>query len=55
MKSFGVSYVEPLLLEKSNSGTSIILNPAWKRENRASYLKTKRPREQNNISMNWKL
>ena len=54
MKSFGISYVEPLILGTTNSGKAMILSPAWKRENRADYLKTKRPREQDDISMNWK-
>ena len=54
MKSFGVSYVEPTILNNTNSGKSIILSSPWKRENRAEYLKTKRPKEQDSISMSWK-
>lgn len=54
LKSFGVSYVEPMILNNINSGKGTILTPAWKRENRAEYLKTKRPKEQNSISMSWK-
>lgn len=54
MKSFGVSYIEPTILSNTNSGKGILLKPAWKRENRAEFLKTKRPKEQDNISMSWK-
>lgn len=54
MKSFGVSYVEPIAFKNTNSGNGIVLKPAWKRENRADFLKTKRPKEQSKISMAWK-
>ena len=54
MKSFGVPYIEPKILSNINNGKEIILTPAWKRENRAEYLKTKRPKEQDNISMSWR-
>jgi len=54
MKSFGVSYIEPTILSNTNSGKGLVLKPAWKRENRAEFLKTKRPKEQDNISMSWK-
>lgn len=54
LKSFGVSYIDPTIANNSNSGKGLILKAAWKRENRAEFLKTKRPKEQDNISMAWK-
>ena len=54
MKSFGVPYIEPKILSRINSGKGTILTPAWERENRAEYLRTKRPKEQNNVSMPWR-
>lgn len=52
--SFGVSYVETTILNNTNSGKGLVLKPAWKRENRAEFLKTKRPKEEDDISMSWK-
>lgn len=54
LKSFGVSYIEPNIMNNTNFGKGLILKAAWKRENRASFLKTKRPKEQDDISMSWK-
>ena len=54
MKSFGVSYIEPTIFTNTNSGKGIILKPAWQREDRSEFLKTKRPKEQPKISMTWK-
>ena len=54
IKSFGTNYFESDILSKIKTGKGIILPPPWKRENRAEYLKTKRPKEQNEISMKWK-
>lgn len=54
MKSFGVSYLAPYLSKTTHSGRGVILSPAWKREYRSNFLKTKRPREQEHISMSWK-
>ncbi len=48
IKSFGVSYFQNIFKR------GLILSPAWQRENRASFLHTKRPKEQDKISMAWK-
>lgn len=53
MKSFGVPYVEPTVFT-SPSGKGLILAPAWKRETRSEFLKAKRPKEEEKISMSWK-
>lgn len=53
MKSFGVSYVEPQIYP-STFGKGLFLSPLWKQEKRSPYLKTKRPLEEDKISMNWK-
>ena len=54
LKSFGVSYLETHFVKNENSGKGIVLSPAWKRESRDEFLKTKRPKSQNDISMKWK-
>ena len=54
MKSFGVSYLEPYLPVNSKTSNGFLLSPAWKRENRAAFLETKRNNKQSNISMHWK-
>lgn len=40
----------------TNRKTSIsyFMKPIWKREHRADFLNTKRPKEENEISMEWK-
>lgn len=48
LKSFGISYFQNIF------SRGLILPPAWKRETRSSFLHTKRPKEQDNISMAWK-
>lgn len=53
MKSFGVPYVEPKV-ETSPFGKGLFLSPLWKRETRSETLKTKRPKEEDKISMKWK-
>lgn len=52
MKSFGVSYIESNFVNASDKG--MILSASWQRENRDHFLKTKRPKKQDNISMAWK-
>ena len=52
--SFGVPYTTALSPISGGKGTSFLLPPIWKREYRASYLNTKRPKKQNHISMGWK-
>lgn len=54
LKSFGVSYLETHFIKNSNAGKGVILSPAWKRESRNEFLKTKRPKLQDDISMKWK-
>lgn len=54
IKSFGVSYTQNIFSKNSNFGKGIVLSQPWKREDRADYLKTKRPKEQDKISMKWK-
>lgn len=56
LKSFGVSYFTPFLpIRKlfTNSGTFI--KPFWNREKRDSYLNTKRPVQEEQFSMKWRL
>ena len=54
LKSFGVPYLSPYApLNKSNNSTYFI-KPAWKRENRDEFLKTKNSKEQDHISMKWR-
>lgn len=53
MKSFGVPYVEPKI-QTSPSGKGLILSALWRRETRSEFLKTKRPKEEDKISMKWK-
>lgn len=54
MQSFGVAYSTPYSHIKSSKNTGIVLPPIWKREDRASFLGTKRVKKQENISMKWK-
>lgn len=55
LKSFGVSYLEPYTpFANLNTDISLLQKPIWKREYRADFLNTKRPKEQNNISLKWK-
>ena len=53
MKSFGIPYVEPTIFTNP-SGKGLVLAPAWKREKRSEFLRSKRPKEENKISMAWK-
>lgn len=55
LNSFGVSYFAPYLPYKSSEEfPNYYLNPIWKREKRDKFLKTKRPFEEEKISMNWR-
>ena len=55
MKSFGVSYLAPLLPNTGNqSHFGIFLIPAWKRESRDAFLATKKEKKEKHISMEWK-
>lgn len=55
LNSFGVSYFAPYLPYKSNDEfPNYYLNPIWKRDKRDKFLKTKRPYDEEKISMNWR-
>lgn len=54
MKSFGVPYLDKKIFSKGKCTTGIILSPVYCREDRADFLKTKRPKCQDSISMKWK-
>lgn len=54
LKSFGVNYLQSNILDKDNIENGIVLSPAYQRESRSNFLKTKRPKTQNKISMKWK-
>lgn len=53
LKSFGFSYLQPYV-PVARASKGIMLSPAWKREYRADFLNTKRPKKQDKISMSWK-
>lgn len=54
-KSFGVSYLSPYIpITNLNSDASYFVPPMWKREKRADFLNTKKPKSQAKISMKWK-
>lgn len=56
INSFGVSYFSPFLpIEKLFTDSGAFLKPFWNREKRNSYLNTKRPTTQKDISMKWRL
>lgn len=54
MQSFGVAYSTPYSHIKNSKNAGIVLPPIWKRENRASFLGTKKLKKQDNISMKWR-
>ena len=54
LKSFGVSYLGKSIFKHNKAGNGIILSPAYHRENRSEFLKVKRPKMQDDISMKWK-
>jgi len=53
LKSFGYAYLQPFI-PVTRDYKGLFLSPAWKREHRADFLNTKRPKKQNKISMGWK-
>lgn len=54
LKSFGVSYTTSFSPYTFSNGNGYLLPPIWKREQRASYLRTKRTNEQDEYAMKWK-
>lgn len=53
-ESFGVPYITGITFAKTTQGDNYFLPPIWKREYRSSFLKTKREKKQDFISMKWK-
>ncbi len=53
IKSFGYPYLQPYV-PVTRDYKGILLSPAWKREHRADFLNTKRPKKQDDISMKWR-
>jgi len=55
LKSFGSPYLAPYVPATNlNTSLSYLVKPIWRRETRADFLNTKRPREEGKISMKWK-
>jgi len=55
-KSFGVPFLSPVPQMRSKSVTNaIFVNPIWRRENRADFLKTQKEKEEQEISRSWKI
>ncbi len=54
LKSFGVFITTPYAPASNSEGNGYFLPPIWKRENRPPYISSKRPKEQQKISMKWK-
>lgn len=55
LKSFGSPYLAPYLpVTNLNTDASYFIPPIWRREKRADFLNTKKPRSQAKISMKWK-
>lgn len=53
LSSFGYPYLQPYVpVTKDYNG--LLLSPVWKREHRADFLNTKRPKKQPDVSMKWK-
>lgn len=55
LKSFGAPYFAPFVPSTTlNASTSYFVKPIWRREKRADFLNTKRPKEDGKISRQWK-
>lgn len=54
LKSFGVNYLGKSIFNTNKSGNGIVLSPAYRREDRSDFLKSKRSKLQDTISMKWK-
>ena len=54
LKSFGIPFTVPFAPSLKSNGNGYLLPPIWKREYRANYLSTKKPKDQEKISMKWK-
>lgn len=55
LQSFGVSYFSPYIPSgNKNTDASFYIKPIWKREKRSNFLNTKRPVQEEKISMKWR-
>ena len=54
LNSFGVPYTTPFAPITDSKGNGYFLPPIWKREYSPPYMSTKKPKEQDKISMKWK-
>ena len=53
--SFGVPFFAPYIpFSDLKKNESLFVEPVWKRENRNTYLNTKKPKIENHISMKWR-
>lgn len=55
LESFGVAYTTPYAPNTLQKNNGFLLSPIWKREYKASYLGSKREKNQEEISMKWRL
>lgn len=54
INTFGVSYLSPYSPVSNTNTSNYFLIPIWKRENRRSFLNTKRQKKQEETSLKWK-
>ena len=54
INSFGVSYLSPYSPVSNDDNSGYFLANIWKRENRRSFLNTKRQKKEDEISLKWK-
>lgn len=54
LETFGVSYTAPYAPVINSKNNGYLLSPIWKREYRATYLASKKEKQQNKISMKWR-
>lgn len=52
--SFGVSFTSPFAPASDSKGNAYLLPPIWEREHRSPYVYSKKPYDQDKISMKWK-
>ena len=52
--SFGVPYMTGVSPFEKIKGNTYLLPPIWKREYRATFLRSKKEKKQDNISMKWR-
>lgn len=55
LKSFGVNFMTPYAPATNPKGNGYFLPPIWKRDHHAPYVAPKKDKQQENISMKWKL